>query len=60
MADAGEPFVNLVREHFSKLRWSVLPDTVSIQLACLGRHSGIVGAAALAASSAMKRGGDVR
>uniref|UniRef100_A0A7S2RL15 Glucokinase n=1 Tax=Rhizochromulina marina TaxID=1034831 RepID=A0A7S2RL15_9STRA len=61
MADAGEYFLSMVRQHFSQLRWTVLPDTVSIKAACLGRHSGIVGAAALAASTAETgtgRGGD--
>ncbi|OQS03848.1 glucokinase [Thraustotheca clavata] len=55
IAEAGESFIQLIREAYNKYTWTRLPNPVVLKKASVGYDSGILGAAAFAFRLCAKR-----
>ncbi|KDO29200.1 hypothetical protein SPRG_19875 [Saprolegnia parasitica CBS 223.65] len=55
LAEAGEPFMQRIRDAYNKYTWTRLPNPVVIEKASVGYDSGIIGAAAFAFRMSSKR-----
>ncbi|OQR85787.1 glucokinase [Achlya hypogyna] len=55
LAEAGEPFMQRIRDAYTKYTWTKLPNPVVIEKASVGYDSGIIGAAAFAFRMCSKR-----